>query len=101
MIQHNPHLSEIYFVSSYLSGLNEELRPMVKVLRPQIVEQVAESARLQELAVEALLKKQKQQTRGMGVGASNMGGKGYAREPAKVNNGSRSGGGTSLLPFGD
>ena len=34
LIQHNPHLSETYFVSSYLSGLNEELRPMVKVLRP-------------------------------------------------------------------
>jgi len=37
MIQHNPYLSETYFVSSYLSGLNDELRPMVKVLRPQIV----------------------------------------------------------------
>lgn len=34
MIQHNPYLTEAYFVSSYLSGLNDELRPMVKVLRP-------------------------------------------------------------------
>lgn len=57
MLQHNPHLSETYFVSNYLSGLNEELRPMVKVLRPQMMEQATENARLQELAVEALLKK--------------------------------------------
>jgi len=46
MIHHNPHLSEAYFVSSYLSGLNDELRPMIKVLRPRTVEQASESARL-------------------------------------------------------
>jgi len=101
LIQHNPHLSETYFVSSYLRGHNEELRPMVKVLRPQTVEQAAESARLQELAVEALLKKQRQQTKGMVAGASISGGKGYAREPMKVSNGSRGGVGTGSLSYGD
>ena len=41
MIQHNPHPSETYFVSSYLSGLNYGLRPMVKVLKPQSMEQAS------------------------------------------------------------
>ena len=71
MIQHNPHLSETYFVSSYLSGLNDKLRPMVKVPKPQSMEQALENARLQELVVEALIRKQRQQTRGVVVGSSN------------------------------
>ena len=32
MLIHNPYLTEAYFVSSFISGLSEELRPMVKVL---------------------------------------------------------------------
>ena len=34
MSGHDPHLTEAYFVSSFLSGLSEELRPMVKMIRP-------------------------------------------------------------------
>ena len=49
MLIHNPHLMEDYFVSSFTSGLSDELRPTVKMLQPQIVKQVAESARLQGL----------------------------------------------------
>ena len=71
MIQHNPHLSETYFVSSYLGGLNDKLRPMVKVLRPQSVEQASKNARLQELVVGALMRKQRPQMRGEVVRSSN------------------------------
>lgn len=59
MSSHDPHFSEAYFVSSFLSGLSEDLRPMVKMIRPQTVGQAVESARLQEMVVEALMKKQR------------------------------------------
>ena len=61
MINHNPHLSKVYFVSSFLSRLSYDLRPMIKMIRPQTIEQAVESARLQEMVVEALMKKQRQQ----------------------------------------
>ena len=57
MTQQNPHLIEAYFVSSFLSRLSEDIRPMVKMIRPQSVEQVVESARLQEMTIEALMRK--------------------------------------------
>lgn len=41
MVTLNSHLSEAYFVSSFLSGLNEELQPIVKMLRLEIVEEAA------------------------------------------------------------
>ena len=34
MVNHNPHLSEAYFISSFLSGLSDNLRPMVKMIKP-------------------------------------------------------------------
>ena len=61
MSSHDLHLTEAYFVSSFLNGLSEDLRPMVKMIRPRTVEQATESAKLQEMVVEALLKKQKVQ----------------------------------------
>ena len=33
MLNHNPHLSEAYFVSSFVSYLSEELQSMVKMLQ--------------------------------------------------------------------
>ena len=74
---------------------------MVKVLRPQTIEQAAESACLQELVVTALLKKQRQQLRGMVAGASNLGGKGYSWESVKVYNGSKNVVGSSSVNFGE
>ena len=87
MIQHNTYLTEAFFVSSYLSGLNDELRPMVKVLRPQTVAQASEDARLQELVVEALLKKQRQQRKGMVAGTQNGVERYFSREVGKGTNG--------------
>ena len=52
-----PYLTEGYFISSFVSGLSEELRLTVKMQQPRTVKQAAECARLQELTVEALMKK--------------------------------------------
>ena len=57
MLNHNPYLIVSYFISSFLIGLNENLRPMVMVLQPKTLKHAADSARLQELTLEALKKK--------------------------------------------
>ena len=35
MLIRNPKLDEEYFVSSFISGLKEEIKPMVKMVKPQ------------------------------------------------------------------
>ena len=65
MVVHQPHLTEEYFVSSFISGLGDEVRPTVKMMQPRTVEQAADSARLQELTIEALMKKQMSQVKGV------------------------------------
>ena len=90
---HNPHLFKEYFVSSFISSLGDEVKPMVNMIQPQTMKQAAESARLQEMIIEALTKKQRNQTRGVITGgwqvgnrlvASNMGhqGKGVLALPS-------------------
>nr|XP_027090423.1 uncharacterized protein LOC113711457 [Coffea arabica] len=54
-----PHLSESYFVSSFLSGLPEELRSLVRTHKPETLTQGFELARLQENALESILKRQR------------------------------------------
>jgi len=49
MMVHNPHLTEGYFVSSFISSLGDEVRLMVKMMQPQTIKQTTESAQLQEL----------------------------------------------------
>jgi len=46
MMVHNPHLFEEYFVSSFINRLGDEVRRMVKMIQPQTMKQVVESARL-------------------------------------------------------
>ncbi|XP_052201138.1 uncharacterized protein LOC127807380 [Diospyros lotus] len=53
----HPSLSETYFVSSFISGLKDDMRSVVKMLAPATVKQAAEKARLQELTWEAVFKK--------------------------------------------
>lgn len=53
-----PMLDEAYFVSSFVSGLDDQLRLMVKMLQPTTVKQAAENAQLQEMALEAFARKQ-------------------------------------------
>lgn len=52
-----PGLIEQYLESSFISGLKEELRPMVKMMTPSLVRQATEKARLQEMTLEAIFKK--------------------------------------------
>ena len=53
MLLANPTLTEGYFVSSFISGLNEEVRPTIKIFQPKTVQQAVECVKLQELTVEA------------------------------------------------
>ena len=55
-----PHLTEQYFVSNFVSGLKGELRSMVKMMLLASVRQAAEKARLQELTLEAIFRKSRQ-----------------------------------------
>lgn len=57
MIQSYPHLDEAFFVSSYISGLKEELRPMLKMMTPTTLNQAYNQARLQEWSLETLVKR--------------------------------------------
>ncbi|KAL4325963.1 hypothetical protein GQ457_11G022560 [Hibiscus cannabinus] len=57
MIQQNPHLEETYFVSSFLSGLKEELRHRVKIHQPQSLNEAYRQAKLHELSLEIESKK--------------------------------------------
>ena len=57
LIISHPTLDKSYFVSSFISGLNDELRPTVKMMQPTTVKQAAEKSKLQELALEAIFRK--------------------------------------------
>lgn len=50
-------LDELYFVSSLISVLKDELRSTVKMMQPATEKQAAEKARLLELALEAIFNK--------------------------------------------
>ena len=64
MMISNPTLTEGYFVSSFINGLNEEIRPIVKMFQPKTIQQAMECAKLQDFTVEALTKKQKGVSKG-------------------------------------
>nr|XP_027071904.1 uncharacterized protein LOC113696724 [Coffea arabica] len=59
----NQGLSESYFVSSYLSGLQEELKALVKMHKPQTLQEAFEVARWQEKALEVIFKKSRASNR--------------------------------------
>ncbi|XP_052173188.1 uncharacterized protein LOC127788669 [Diospyros lotus] len=80
MLNHYPYLIEAYFVSSFISGLSEELRPMVKVLQPKTLKHAIDGARLHELIVEALMKKQRLMNRGGTHNVLTLIGKNQGRE---------------------
>ncbi|KAL4384039.1 hypothetical protein GQ457_15G021620 [Hibiscus cannabinus] len=59
MIQQNASLDENYFVSSFISGLKEELKHRVKAHRPKTVDEAYRLAKLNELAIEYDIKRQR------------------------------------------
>ena len=67
-------MNEKYFVSSFINGLNDDLRSMVKMIRPRSVHEATKDVLLQELMVEALMKKQRGQMRGVNPGMAPLGG---------------------------
>lgn len=52
-------LSENYFISSFISDLKDELKPMVRLLKPQTQLEAFEIAQIQEQSLEAILKRSK------------------------------------------
>ncbi|KAL4346721.1 hypothetical protein GQ457_17G027640 [Hibiscus cannabinus] len=62
IIQQNPYQEETYFVSSFLSGLKEELRYKVKINQPGSLNEAYRLAKLHELALELETKRLKPKT---------------------------------------
>jgi len=89
MLNKNPYLNEEYFVSSFIGGLKDELRLAVQVLQPKTVQEAAEGAVLQEMMFEALLKKQKIQSKGTPVGPITYGNRPSGREMVKFSTNNR------------
>lgn len=59
MLVRNTQLSEAYFVSNFVSGLKEEIKAMVKILKPTKLIDAFEIAELQEQNLEVQNKKGK------------------------------------------
>ncbi|XP_027183811.1 uncharacterized protein LOC113782099 [Coffea eugenioides] len=59
MLMKNPRLDELYFVSSFISGLKEDIKPMVKMFKPQTLMKAFEVAELQESSIEIQSKQNK------------------------------------------
>ncbi|EEF36539.1 conserved hypothetical protein [Ricinus communis] len=59
MLKYNPMPDESYFMSSFVSGLNEEIRSMVKLLKLATLSQAYERAKLYEKSIEAMFKRHK------------------------------------------
>ena len=53
----NPSLAESYYVSSFISGLKDDIKPMLKILKPSKVLMTFEQARWQEECNNALTKR--------------------------------------------
>ncbi|XP_026383573.1 uncharacterized protein LOC113279076 [Papaver somniferum] len=57
MLAKNRHLTEDYFTSSFISGLNEELRIVVQMFSPVTLEKAIYLARMQEVLIDSTAKK--------------------------------------------
>ena len=52
MLMKNPQLDEGYFVSSFISGFKEEIKPMIRMLKPTELSAAYEMAQLQEYSLQ-------------------------------------------------
>lgn len=55
MMADNAMLSEHFFISSFMSGRKTELRPIIRLLKPQNLNQAFEEALLQEQSITKML----------------------------------------------
>ncbi|XP_020104448.1 uncharacterized protein LOC109721311 [Ananas comosus] len=67
LLQTSSQFSPDYFLSSFLSGLKEELKSAVKMMYPKSLNQAFELARLQEQNIAAMMRKNKVWLRTQGV----------------------------------
>ncbi|KAL4348459.1 hypothetical protein GQ457_17G002920 [Hibiscus cannabinus] len=81
MLLQNASLDEGYFVSSFVSGLKEELKHKVKVHRPGTLSEAYRQAKLYELALEFETKKQKYNIRNFNSPVQNMQARNYNVPP--------------------
>lgn len=64
LLYKDPRLLEQYFVSSFISELRDELKPMVRMLKPNSLIEAFEIAHCQEQSLEFIQKRQRMQVRG-------------------------------------
>lgn len=63
LLYKDPRLSEQYFVSSFISGLREELKPVVRMMKPSSLIEAFEIAHCQEQSMDLQHKRQKMVSR--------------------------------------
>ncbi|CAL1388272.1 unnamed protein product [Linum trigynum] len=61
MSRFNPALDEIFFISSFINGLKQELRLVMSMLQPQTLAQAYRQAKLEEDAIEDFKRKKQSQ----------------------------------------
>ncbi|KAF3649019.1 hypothetical protein FXO38_17877 [Capsicum annuum] len=59
MLIRNPALNEAHFLSSFIGALKEEIRFAIKMFKPTTLKGAIEKARMQEMAIEAALRRNK------------------------------------------
>ncbi|GAB2292378.1 hypothetical protein Dimus_038200 [Dionaea muscipula] len=59
LLQVYPHQSEEYFISSFVGGLKEEIKAVVKMFKPRTLFEAFHQAKLQEMAIDSLARRSK------------------------------------------
>ncbi len=67
MLYLNPTLSEEHFIQSYISGLKEELVPLIDISNPTTLEEVYEQAKLHEQALAIMWRRTRMISKPSGV----------------------------------
>ncbi|CAN1821061.1 hypothetical protein LINPERHAP1_LOCUS29356 [Linum perenne] len=57
MLKRNPTLNETYFINSFISGLDDEIQPVLMMLKPPDLTNAFLHARIEEASIEARKKK--------------------------------------------
>ena len=57
MLSVNPHHTKPYFISSFIGGLQDEIKSMVKLLKQLNLSKPFEQAKLQEATIKAMMKR--------------------------------------------
>ena len=66
MMIRNRNLDETYFISSFISGLKEEIKPMIKMLKPATLAEAFELSQWQEYSLKLQNKSSKENVKPLG-----------------------------------